>query len=208
MFKILTILAFFALIFGLVAPQQVSKLIKREVTRKQIGIWLGGILFLFALLGSQFEPFPTEPTTTTSPSPTATQAPTATATPIAVVFNLATAKGKTPQQMYTLLGEPTSKDEEPTATQKELIAQGSAWEMIDTWEKQDQTLLMTYDYSSKIVTDFFITCKESSTNACTNTEETISHLKALLNADASGMRVEAVKQAKDKTKITGIKLLP
>lgn len=171
--------------------------IQKKHIWKKWWFWVG-----FVILAAIFSASTSNPSTQTS----ATPAPTATA--VAVLFDLSSAKGKTPEQIYTLLGEPTKKDAGPNAAQKELIKNGQKWEMNDTWEKDGHTFLMSYDYTTRVVTDFFLNCSENGTGTCPNTAETINTLKAKLNAEASGMKVEPTVTFKDKTKITGIKLVP
>lgn len=190
------------LIVGLISPAFFSKMFRKEYSRKKIALILIPAMIVVAGISSALSP--KEAATDQPIQSTATPTP----TPVTVLFDLSTAKGKTPEQIYTLLGQPTRKDAGPNAAQKALIAKGQTWEMNDEWEKDGQTLLLTHDYTTGVVTDFFLDCSENGTGSCPNNETTITKLKAQLNADVSGMRVEAVPTIKDETQITGIKLIP
>ncbi len=193
------------LIVGLISPSFFSKMFKGEYTRKKIVLILVPAMVVIGIIGAALSP---KETTTDQVTQTSTT-PTPTSTPVNVLFDLSNAKGKTPEEIVAALGEPTKKFE-PNNTQKELAQSGQFKYDVDyEWHKEDQILYMSFDYTTKVVRDFFLDCRgDGYEGSCKNTEQVINRLKAQLNADTSGMRVEAVRVLKDPTSITGIKLIP
>lgn len=125
-------------------------------------------------------------------------APVVTTTQQAAVFDVPTLVGKNIDEVRTELGTPTDKDAEPTAQQMQF----GTTEWYNSFDKDGRSLLVTFNPSTRQITDFFI----SATNDATNTQS----LLAVGNLTENDPRysVEFVKALQNPSEYTGVKVVP
>lgn len=143
-----------------------------------------GIGLIQTILGGGAKPQPTSNTNTQQQE-------------TAVIFDLESLHGKTIDEVRSILGQPIDKDVEPTAEQ---IAHDHM-EWYNSFEKNNYELLVTYDVTDRHVVDFFLP-------ATTEDErENPDLLEAKLGIqDSTHFSTEAVKELRDPSRYTGIKV--
>lgn len=70
------------------------------------------------------------------------------------IFDVPSLLGKDVDQIRQVLGKPVDKDIEPTELQLEMMGDNVEWD--NSFEKEEVTLLVTYDARTRNVKDFFI----------------------------------------------------
>ena len=124
-----------------------------------------------------------------------------TPTPKPYVFDVPSLIGKNTDQIGEVLGQYKKKTLEPNAQQIKLGLK--EWDM--TFEKDGKELLVTYDFASKKVIDFFISSDDRS-----GASSDKNHLLMLgnLSENDSKYKVTFVKALKDPSVFTGVKVTP
>lgn len=153
-----------------------------------------GIMFISAVAQQ-----PKKTTTATKPSPVKTTSRVTTPAPVAqIVFDVSSLIGKNIDEVKQVLGQPTDGEYiEPNESQKSLSG-FTEWD--NTFKKNDEELLITFDYKTRKIKDFFI----SATNQDKNRLLQIGNLKD----NSSDYKIEYVKALKDPSKITGVIITP
>jgi len=213
LFTILFVASIVCLILGLASPEIFKRIFKKNANRKTIGIAFGTAIFVFLILigvtAPKVEPKPKDNNdnktaasnenkstmenivpvqTTESKTENTTPKPT-------YIFDVPFLVGKNIDEIRQILGTPLDKDlTEPTAQQIELG--GSEWD--NSYKKDGQDLLITFDASSRKIIDFFLDGDDKSKLL------EIGNLKE----NASSYTIEPVKAIKDPSVITGIKIIP
>ncbi|MEK7143047.1 MAG: hypothetical protein AAB785_02455 [Patescibacteria group bacterium] len=153
------------------------------------------VLVVIALKGVQtaLKPTPTPSTTqNTTITPTTTPAP-------KYIYDIPALIGKNIDEIRAILGEPVDKElTEPTQEQISLGAK----EWDNTFKKDDFDLLVTFNISSRKIVDFFVDTSskypdKNKLMEVTNTKE-----------NANNYTIESVKELKNSSNITGIKIIP
>ena len=131
----------------------------------------------------------TEPNSTSIPKTT-----------IKTVFDVSSLMGKNINEVRKVLGNPSDKEIEPTKLQMKM--KFDSWN--NSFEKDGQTLLVTFNPQNRQVTDFFIGTTDPS-----GTTSDYSDLLQICNVtdDNSQYSIEPVPTLKDNTKYTGIKIM-
>ena len=185
------------LIVGLIQPKVFSRFFKDKATRKFIGLAFGiaTVLFFILFVATSSKSTPTtSPATTTNNTPSKTETPVATPTP-SYSFDIPSLLGKNIDEVRLVLGAPLDKDlTEPTAEQLKLGA--DEWD--NSYKKGDQELLVTFNPSTRKIVDFFL----SGDNKAKLIEA------GNLKENDSSYTIEQVKQLKNPSAITGIKIVP
>lgn len=193
LFLFLFLVSIVCLIVGLIQPIVLSRLLKDKANRKFIGIFFGiaTILFfiLFGTTSSKSTPT-TNPATTTDNTPSKTE----TLTP-SYSFDIPSLLGKNIDEVRQVLGTPLDKNlTEPTAEQLKLGA--DEWD--NSYKKGNQELLVTFNPITRKIVDFFL----SGDNKAKLIEA------GNLKENDSNYTIEQVKQLKNPSAITGIKITP
>jgi hypothetical protein len=117
-----------------------------------------------------------------------------------MVFDLEALYGKNIDEIRTTLGEPIDTQLDPTSLQTEVGI--SEWN--NTFEKDEYTLLVTYDNNTRKVIDFFIP-----TNDPSGATKDVGILKAVGNVnDTTQYTVEPIHALTDPSSYTGLKVTP
>ena len=197
LFLFLFLASFVCLIIGLVKPMVFSRFLKDKANRKYVGLVFGVSTILFFIL---FGVISDKPTPTTSPATSMNNAVTKTEAPATIPtpsysFNIPSLLGKNIDEVRLVLGIPLDKDlAEPTAEQLKLGV--DEWD--NSFKKDDRELLVTFNPSTRKIVDFFL----SGDNKVELIEE------GNLKEDDSSYTIEQVKQLKNPSAITGIKVIP
>ncbi len=117
------------------------------------------------------------------------------------VFDVPALMGKNVDEITTMLGKPMS-DDEPTAQQ--LVLGTKEWS--NTYKKDDQELLVTYNLKSRTVIDFFISAHSDNELSRKDMDKLLE--VGSLKQGASDYSIEYVKALKDPSTYTGIKITP
>jgi len=113
------------------------------------------------------------------------------------VFDVPSLVGKNIDEARSILGEPTDNDKEPTALQSQMGV--DEWQ--NTFEKEGRMLLVTYNPSTRKITDFFLEKSD------TDTKDKLLEVGNLIEQD-SRYKVELVKAIRNPSEFTGVKILP
>lgn len=197
LFLFLFLVSIVCLIVGFIQPKVFSRFLKDKANRKFVGIVFGitTVLFfvLFGATSSKSTPT-TSPVTTTGNTPAKTETPATTPTP-SYSFDIPSLLGKNIDEVRLVLGTPLDKDlTEPTAEQLKLGA--DEWD--NSYKKDDQELLVTFNPSTRIIVDFFL----SGDNKAKLIEA------GNLKENDTSYTIEQVKQLNNPSAITGIKIAP
>ena len=118
---------------------------------------------------------------------------------VAIVFDLEKLYGKNIEEIRSILGNPTDWDYiEPTQQQVSLGTK----EWDNTFEKDGYILLVTYNISTRSITDFFL-----SANNNDNNNRVMLMQIGNLRDNANNYSIEEVKALSNPSKITGIKII-
>lgn len=168
----------------------------------KIGLGCGALVILFiiglVLIGSKGVQTTQTPALQPSSATQKTTTPTATPTP-KFIYDIPSLIGKNIDEIKNILGEPADKEfTEPTQEQISLGAK----EWDNTFRKDDFDLLVSFNISSRKIVDFFVSTSskypdKNKLMEVTNTKE-----------NASNYTIEAVKELKNPSNITGIKIIP
>jgi len=196
LFLFLFLVSIVCLIVGLIQPKVFSRFFKDKANRKFVGLVFGiaTVLFfiLFGATSSKSTPA-TTPTNTTNSVPTKTETPATTPTP-SYSFDIPSLLGKNIDEVRIVLGTPLDKDlTEPTAEQLKIGA--DEWD--NSYKKGDQELLVTFNPSTRKIVDYFL----SGDNRAKLIEA------GNLKENDSKYTIEQVKQLKNPSAITGIKII-
>ena len=188
LFLFLFLVSIVCLVVGLIQPKVFTRFFKDKANRKFVGMVFGiaTVLFfiLFGATSSKSTPS-TNPTTTTNNTPTKTS----------YSFDIPSLLGKNIDEIRLVLGTPLDKDlTEPTAEQLKL----GAGEWDNSYKKGDQELLVTFNPTTRKIVDFFL----SGDNKAKLIEA------GNLKENDTSYTIEQVKQLKNPTAITGIKITP
>ena len=117
------------------------------------------------------------------------------------VYDVSSLIGKNIDEIRELLGNPTDKEKEPSKSQMKMN--------IDTcdnsFQKDGETLLVTYNPQDRKVVDFFIQSNDPSGS----TDDYSTMLKICnISEDNSSYNVEPVLSLKDESRFTGIRIIP
>lgn len=193
LFLFLFLVSIVCLIVGLIQPKAFSRLLKDKANRKFVGIFFGIATVLFFILFGATSSKST-PATTTNNIPVKTETP-ATAPSPSYSFDIPSLLGKNIDEVRIVLGTPLDKDlTEPTAEQLKLGAD----EWYNSYKKGDQELLVTFNPSTRKIVDYFL----SGDNKAKLIEA------GNLKENDSRYTIEQVKQLKNPSAITGIKITP
>ncbi|MCX6812781.1 MAG: hypothetical protein NTW79_04190 [Candidatus Berkelbacteria bacterium] len=209
LFLFLFLVSIVCLVAGLIQPKVFSRFFKDKTSRKFVGLIFGiaTVLFfvLFGVTSNKSTPT-TSPTTTTkteTPAATTQKTETPTTTPAPkFIFDVPSLVGKNIDEVRTVLGSPADKTmTEPT---KEQLSLGAA-EWDNTFQKDGNDLLVTFDPTTRKIIDFFI-----STDDASGKTQDKNHLLEMgnLKENASNYKVDYVKTLKDSTSFTGVKATP
>lgn len=197
LFLLLFLASFVCLIVGLVKPTAFSRFFKDKANRKFVGLVFGiSTVLFFILFGvTPNKPTPTtNPTTSTNNATTKAETPATTPTP-SYLFDMPSLLGKNIDEVRLVLGTPLDKGlTEPTTEQLKLGVE----EWGNSYKKDGQELLVTFNPSTREIVDFFL----SGDNKAKLIEA------GNLIEDDSSYTVEQVKQLKNPSAITGIKVIP
>lgn len=197
LFLFLFLVSIVCLIVGLIQPKVFSRFFKDKANRKYVGSVFGMATVLFFILfgATSSESTPTtNPATTTNNSPSKTEIPATTPTQ-SYSFDIPSLLGKNIDEVRQVLGTPLDKDlTEPTAEQLKLGA--DEWD--NSYKKGDQELLVTFNPNTRKIVDFFL----SGDNKAKLIEA------GNLKENDSNYTIEQVKQLKNPSAITGIKITP
>lgn len=169
---------------------------KNQKVSKKMWYFLGLVVVvtIIAIASSSNDQDDTRPTVNQQPQQTAQETKRETPAPqeSAFIFDVPSLIGKNIDEVKQILGKP-SIDKEPT---KQQIASGVADEWEKEFEKDSQSLLVTYYPKTKVIVDFFISGTDK---------------KALLNIgklkeNDSAYVIEFVKAIKNPSDITGVKI--
>lgn len=117
------------------------------------------------------------------------------AEPVAVVFDVPSLVGKSIDEIRQLLGDPGDTDSEPSRQQLDFGAD----EWNNTFTVDGHDLLVTFNPRTRTVVDLFLD----------GDDQSILMQRANLTAsDTATYRVEAVKALRDRSQITGIRIIP
>ncbi len=171
---------------------------KKLSTKAKIGIGAGAcglILVLWIVLTVTLAPkIIKEQSTSKSSKPTSTNTSNINTTTepakAQFVFDVPSLVGKNIDEVRQVLGQPTE-------AQKSL---GGFNEWDNTFKKDNEELLVTFNYQTRKIIDFFI----STTNQDKNRLLQIGNLKE----NSPDYKIEYVKAIKDPSKITGVKIIP
>mgnify|MGYP001591345051 FL=1 len=193
LFLLLFLASFVCLIIGLVKPTAFSRFFKDKANRKFVGLVFGISTVLFFIL---FGVTPNKSTLTTSTNNAVTKAETPATTPtLSYSFDMPSLLGKNIDEVRLVLGAPLNKDlTEPTAEQLKLGVE----EWDNSYKKDGQELLVTFNPSTRKIVDFFL----SGDNKAKLIEA------GNLKENDSNYTIEQVKQLKNPSAITGIKIIP
>ena len=204
-FDLLFFISLLALILGLIKPRIISKLLRKELSRKRIGLLFGTFTLAFLILAS----LTSDTTSTIKPKIENTQTSTPQPKQQTVkekqqvipkyVFDVPSLVGKNIDGVKTVLG--SSIDKEPTQQQMNLGI--DEWSL--TFRKDGKELLVTYNPKTKKIIDFFI-----STDDPSGKTKDKNHLMELGNLKESdpNYKLEFVKALKDSLSYTGVKAIP
>lgn len=117
------------------------------------------------------------------------------------VFDLDSLYGKNIDQIVTILGKPAS-DTEPTQLQKQVAGEIKEWDK--TFIIDSQTLVATYNPSTRKVIDFFISTKDPSGA----TKDVSSIIKIAGSPSADKFTTKPVGTMRDKGIYTGVIFTP
>lgn len=111
------------------------------------------------------------------------------------IFDIPALLGKNMDEIRKMFGQPLDKDmAEPTAEQ----SKGGSGEWDNSYKKDGQELLITFNFKTRKVIDYFL-----------SGDDKTKLLKAgNLNENDPRYTIEPVKQLKNPTAITGIKIVP
>jgi len=114
--------------------------------------------------------------------------------PAPIIFDIPSLVGKSIDEIREILGKPQDKEPEPT----ELQLQIGIDEWSNVFSKDGQELVVTFNPRTRRVTDFFLVGED----------ETILMQLGNLAKGTPAYRIEPVKQIRNPSKITGIKIIP
>lgn len=130
---------------------------------------------------------------------TSDSTPTPTQVQVSKVFDLNSLYGKNIDQIINVLGKPESNTE-PTSIQK----QSGVIEWEKSFKKDGQTLLITYNSSTRKVIDFFI----GTTDPSGNTKDVSSIITIAGNPSSDKFKTKLVSTIRDKNSYTGVIFVP
>ncbi len=160
-------------------------------------IWIKGVItgfFVILIIGGIASDGSKTKEVKTIPSPT----PTIT---IQSTFNVPSLVGKNIDEVREILGQPIDKNPELSTEQKKLGAK----EWSNTFTKDGNELLVTFNSDSRKVTDFFI----SADDASGQTQDTARLLiMGNLKENDPAYQIEFIKVITDPSYYTGVKVIP
>lgn len=127
--------------------------------------------------------------------------PTVATTQETAVFDIPSLIDKDIDGVRAEMGTPVDKDLEPTAQQ----LQFGTTEWYNSFERNGQSLLVTFNPKTRTIIDFFISTNDSS-GATRNKEALLSI--GNLNEGNSNYQVEFVSALNNRTSYTGVKIIP
>ncbi len=143
LFLVLFFLSLLGLVVGMINPSVFTRITKKELTRKRIGLTSFGAMFVFLVLVGI-----THNTNTQAPTPAQSAS-----TPVATqVFDIPNLIGKNLEEIRAIFGTP-SYDGEPTATRVQ-FSDDRTWDK--TWSKEGYSLTATYNIDNGKVTELFL----------------------------------------------------
>jgi len=119
---------------------------------------------------------------------------------VKAVFDVPSLIGKNIDEIRKVLGKPSDKEIEPTKLQMKM--KFDSWD--NSFEKNEHTLLVTFNPQNRQVIDFFIGTKDP--NGSTSDYSELVQISNVVS-DNSKYSVEPVPTLKDNTKYTGIKIV-
>lgn len=197
LFLLLFLASFICLIVGLVRPTVFSRFFKNKANRKFIGLVFGAstisFFILFGITPSKSTPTASQSVSTNN---TTTKAEMPTMSPtLSYSFDMPSLLGKNIDEIRIVLGAPLDENlTEPTAEQLKLGV--DEWD--NSYKKDRQELLVTFNPSTRKIVDFFL----SGDNKAKLIEA------GNLKENDSSYTLEQVKQLKNPSAITGIKVIP
>ncbi len=118
------------------------------------------------------------------------------------IFDVPSLIGKNIDQVRQVLGQPIDgKQIEPTAQQLEK----GVTEWNNTWERGNVSLVITYNPTTRVITDYFVDTDDQS--GVTKNKKRLLE-EGNLSDNASNYRLEYVKAIKDPNSFTGVKIIP
>lgn len=179
------------------AKEEAVRLIEEEKKKPWWKKNLGWVVFIIVAVsfGGMISAF-----TTTDENPPVAQGTEITPQVVKLIFDIPSLLGKNIDELKKTLGAPKDGSE-PTALQLQM----GVGEWDNSWEKDGETLLITYDPKSRKVIDFFI-LGVGSINSTTDKE----HLLTVggLKTGQQSYKVDFVKAIKDPSQFTGVKVTP
>lgn len=205
LFALLFFTSLVALILGLIKPRIISRLLRKDLSRRKIGLLFGILTIAFLILAS----LTTDTISTTKPKIENTQTSTPQPKQQIVkekqqiipkyVFDVPSLVGKNIDEVKAVLGSPA--DKEPTQQQMSLGI--DEWSL--TFKKDGKELLVTYNPKTKKIIDFFISTDDPSGK--TKDRNHLMELGNLKETDPK-YKLEFVKAIKDSSTYTGVKVIP
>jgi len=190
LFLFLVLVSIVGFVVGLIKPS----IFKME-SRKKVSYIFGGSLILFFILfgitspKSQNTNIPEKKDVSEIPQK------------VTSIFDVPSLIGKDINGVMNILGTPNKDNGEPTSLQIEMGIN----EWSKSYEKDGRELLITYNYKTKEIIDFFIPSTDSEYQ---NKDKEHMLLVGGLEDNNRNYSVEFVKSVKDNTRFTGIKITP